>query len=85
MKQKRLSERVLRRFHFGSAFMDTLAMIRKVGLKPVIELIKKMAEDLNDLNVSGSMTCAPEILERTWSKNMCWFGPCGIGASYTIL
>lgn len=52
--------------------------------KKTFELIKKMAEDLNDLNVSGSMTCAPEVLERTWSNNMCWFGPCGIGASYTI-
>jgi len=48
------------------------------------DLITKMANDLNDLNVSGSMTCAPEVLERTWKKNMAWYGPCGIGASFTI-
>jgi len=49
-----------------------------------LALVEKMADDLNELNMSGSMTCPPEVLERTWSKNMCWFGPCGIGASYTI-
>ena len=48
------------------------------------DFVEKMCDDLNELNNSGSMTCAPEVLERTWSKDMCWFGPCGIGASYTI-
>ena len=43
-----------------------------------------MAEDLTELNVSGSMTCAPEVLEKTWSKDMIWYGPCGIGATMTI-
>ena len=26
----------------------------------------------------------PEVLERTWSDRMIWYGPAGIGASYTI-
>ena len=30
------------------------------------------------------MGCPPEVLEKTWDKNMIWYGPCGIGASYTI-
>ncbi len=47
-------------------------------------LINKMVADLDDLNKSGSMTCPPEVLALSWSKNMIWYGPGGIGASYTI-
>ncbi|PWQ93347.1 nuclear transport factor 2 family protein [Leucothrix pacifica] len=49
-----------------------------------LELLNRMVDDLNALNESGSMTCPPEILERTWSNNMIWYGPAGIGATYTI-
>lgn len=52
--------------------------------KKTLELVNKMVDDLSALNESGSMGCPPEILERTWSKNMIWYGPGGIGASYTI-
>ena len=30
------------------------------------------------------MDCPPEILEKTWSKDMIWYGPAGVGATYTI-
>lgn len=53
------------------------------GVK-TLQLINKMVDDLSELNKSGSMTCPPEILEKTWHKNMIWYGPGGIGASYTI-
>lgn len=49
-----------------------------------LALINKMVNDLSILNESGSMTCPPEILEKSWHKNMIWYGPGGIGASYTI-
>lgn len=49
-----------------------------------LELVNKMIDDLTALNESGSMGCPPEILEKTWSKNMIWYGPGGIGATYTI-
>ncbi|SKA92856.1 hypothetical protein SAMN05443428_1136 [Caloramator quimbayensis] len=52
--------------------------------KKTLELVNKMVDDLSKLNESGSMGCPPEVLERTWSKNMIWYGPGGIGASYTI-
>ncbi|GIO20260.1 polyketide cyclase [Oceanobacillus oncorhynchi subsp. incaldanensis] len=52
--------------------------------RKTLSLINEMVEDLNKLNESGSMDCPPELLERTWSKNMIWYGPAGIGASYTI-
>ncbi len=49
-----------------------------------LALVNKMVDDLSALNDSGAMGCPPEVLEKSWSKNMIWYGPCGIGASYTI-
>ncbi|MEZ4664262.1 MAG: ester cyclase [Caldilineaceae bacterium] len=49
-----------------------------------LALINKMVDDLDELNKSGSMGCPPEVLERTWSQDMLWYGPAGIGATYTI-
>lgn len=49
-----------------------------------LELVNKMINDLSELNDSGSMGCPPEVLEKAWSKDMIWYGPGGIGASYTI-
>ncbi len=49
-----------------------------------LTLVNRMVADLDELNKSGSMGCPPEVLERTWSKDMLWYGPAGIGASYTI-
>jgi len=47
-------------------------------------LVNEMINDLVELNESGSMDCPPEVLERTWSEDMIWYGPAGIGATYTI-
>lgn len=49
-----------------------------------LALINKMIQDLDVLNKSGSMGCPPEVLEKSWSDRMIWYGPAGIGASYTI-
>ncbi|MGB1009764.1 MAG: hypothetical protein ACPGVP_08590 [Thiolinea sp.] len=49
-----------------------------------LDLVNRMVDDLSVLNESGSMSCPPEILEKTWSKDMLWYGPAGIGATYTI-
>ena len=49
-----------------------------------LELLNTMVEDLSELNESGAMDCPPETLEKSWSKDMIWYGPAGIGASYTI-
>ncbi|MGL4475194.1 MAG: nuclear transport factor 2 family protein, partial [Shewanella sp.] len=49
-----------------------------------LALVNKMVADLSALNDSGAMGCPPEVLEMSWSKDMIWYGPCGIGASYTI-
>ncbi len=49
-----------------------------------LALVNRMVDDLSALNESGSMGCPPEVLERTWSQDMIWYGPAGIGATYTI-
>jgi hypothetical protein len=49
-----------------------------------LNLVNQMVNDLSELNKSGAMGCPPEVLERTWSEDMIWYGPGGIGASYTI-
>ncbi len=47
-------------------------------------LVNRMIDDLSALNVSGDDRCPPEVLQRTWHDDMIWYGPTGIGATYTI-
>jgi len=49
-----------------------------------LELLGRMIDDLSALNLSGNDRCPPEVLGRTWHKDMIWYGPAGIGATYTI-
>ena len=68
------------RNHDGLLFEDAP---QEEGVK-TLALVNKMVDDLSELNDSGAMGCPPEVLERSWSKEMIWYGPGGIGASYTI-
>lgn len=68
------------RDHNGLLFEDADP---KEGVK-TLELVNKMVADLDELNKSGSMGCPPEVLEKAWAEDMIWYGPGGIGASYTI-
>ena len=43
-------------------------------------LIEKMINDL----LGADMSTSASDLESTWHDDMCWFGPAGIGATYTI-
>lgn len=52
--------------------------------RQTLELINRMIEDLVSINHLVDEKCPPELLARTWHDNMAWYGPCGIGASYTI-
>jgi ketosteroid isomerase-like protein len=49
-----------------------------------MQLLNRMIADLSGLNVSGDDRCPPELLARTWHDDMIWYGPAGIGATYTI-
>jgi hypothetical protein len=49
-----------------------------------MSLVNSMIADLSSLNESGDDRCPPELLAKTWHDNMAWYGPAGIGATYTI-
>ena len=49
-----------------------------------LALVNQMVADLSALNKSGDDRCPPEVLQKTWHDNMIWYGPTGIGATYTI-
>jgi len=49
-----------------------------------MSLVNSMIADLSKLNSSGDDRCPPELLARTWHDDMAWYGPAGIGATYTI-
>ncbi len=45
-----------------------------------LDLIMAMCNDL----VGDGMESSSDILRRTWHEDMLWFGPSGIGATYTV-
>lgn len=49
-----------------------------------LALVNRMISDLSELNQSGNDNCGPEFLARTWHHDMAWYGPAGIGSTYTI-
>lgn len=49
-----------------------------------LALVNRMVDDLTALNRSGDDLPSPELLARTWHDDMIWYGPAGIGATYTI-
>lgn len=69
------------RNHNGLLFEDAPA---EEGLRTAA-VVNKMVEDLDRLNRSGSMEppTAAELADSGWSEDMVWYGPCGIGATYT--
>ncbi|MCF7940435.1 MAG: ester cyclase [Spirochaetia bacterium] len=66
--------------HNGLLFEDAPAL----EAVKTLDLVNKMVQDLSDLNDSGAEGCPPEVLEKAWAQDMIWYGPAGIGASYTI-
>jgi len=49
-----------------------------------LTLVNQMISDLDELNKSSNNHCSPEYLARTWHDDMVWYGPEGIGGTYTI-
>ncbi len=52
--------------------------------RKTLDLVNLMISDLSSLNDLDDFKCPPELLSRTWHDDMAWYGPTGIGASYTI-
>jgi hypothetical protein len=46
-------------------------------------IVNQMCCDLDILNQSGNDCPPPEFLCSTWHDDMIWYGPAGIGATYT--
>jgi|TARA_X000000950_G_scaffold288713_1_gene406946 hypothetical protein len=61
-----------------------LADVPEVESKKTLDLVNRMVQDLEVLNQSGNDNCPPSYLAKTWHNDMVWFGPEGIGGSYTI-
>ncbi|MFS3927336.1 nuclear transport factor 2 family protein [Priestia flexa] len=66
--------------HDGLLFEDANP---EEGIK-TLNLVNQMVNDLSELNKNEEAGCPPHVLERSWSEDMIWYGPGGIGASYTI-
>ena len=53
-----------------------------------LNLIERMIDDLSAANEqalrTGNNAVPPSALAKTWHEDMIWYGPEGIGASYTI-
>ena len=49
--------------------------------RKTLELVNRMCDDL--VHAEG-FQAASETLSRTWHNDMIWFGPSGIGSTYTI-
>ena len=49
-----------------------------------IELVNRMIGDLDALNKSGNDKPTSAYIARCWDEDMVWFGPTGIGATFTI-
>ena len=47
-------------------------------------LVNNMVQDLSQLNETSTDRCPPELLAKSWHDDMIWYGPAGIGATYTI-
>ena len=49
-----------------------------------LKLVNQMIGDLTVLNKNENDCPHPDLLKNTWHDDMIWYGPAGIGASYTI-
>ena len=49
-----------------------------------LELVDAMVADLGRLNLADNQRMPAKELAKCWTPNMLWYGPFGIGATYTI-
>ncbi len=69
------------RTHDGLLFEDAP---EEEGVK-TLAVVNEMVEILDKINRSGSMRPpTEEELGMSWDRDMIWYGPAGIGATYTI-
>lgn len=49
-----------------------------------LQVLNTMIDDLSKLNQTGNDRAGPEVMQKNWHDNMTWYGPAGVGATYTI-
>lgn len=49
-----------------------------------LNVLNTMIEDLSKLNQTANDRAGPEVMRKNWHEDMVWYGPAGIGATYTI-
>ena len=49
-----------------------------------LHVLNTMIDDLSKLNQTGNDRAGPEVMQKNWHDDMVWYGPAGIGATYTI-
>lgn len=49
-----------------------------------MDVLNRMINDLNQLNLTGNDRAGPEVMQKNWHDDMAWYGPAGIGSTYTI-
>ncbi|WP_435275398.1 nuclear transport factor 2 family protein [Psychrobium sp. nBUS_13] len=49
-----------------------------------LTVLNTMIEDLSKLNQTANDRAGPKVMEKNWHSDMVWYGPAGIGATYTI-
>ena len=60
-------------------------MFEDAPYEKATESFKVVDEMINDLSTLNSGNETPrDMLKKSWTDDMIWYGPCGIGASYTI-
>jgi len=52
--------------------------------KKTLDLVNRMICDLVNINKNKNDRPSPELLRKTWHEDMLWYGPSGIGATYSI-
>lgn len=52
--------------------------------RKTLQVVEDMVADLSSLNLKDAQRVPPEFLARSWNDDMAWYGPYGIGATYTI-
>jgi hypothetical protein len=68
------------RHHNGLLFNEQAP---EEGVK-TLNVLNTMIDDLSKLNQTANDRAGPEVMQKNWHDNMTWYGPAGIGATYTI-
>jgi hypothetical protein len=68
------------RYHNGLVFDEQPP---EEALK-TLKVLNTMIDDLSQLNKSANDRAGEQVMKKNWHDDMAWYGPAGIGSTYTI-